>query len=847
MHTGEGGGVGAQPGDLLGGYRLLKIIGEGGMGRVWLAGREGDGARFALKVLLPELSGDERAVRRFLAEAAAMRAIQHEGVAHIFDISDASESRRYYVMQLLQGEDLQRAMRRTILALPRSLDIGAQLASVLAAVHEAGIVHRDIKPENIYLANENGRRDVVKLLDFGVAKLQGEPQDGFDVTRTAAGALVGTPQYMSPEQLNGQPVDERSDVYSFGLVLYELVSGRRPVKGTSLGDVAVEHLTVTPTRPSQLESLPHPIPIPLDELVLSCLEKDPTHRPKSFAAIARALRSMAEESVMQPRDEATTGFSTGFTVSEPEDQPLPPETSGEHPLAPSSFPRRFGQYTLLASLGRGGMGDVCLAKRSGPAGIQQLCVLKQIRFDKIDNDDYVRRFVDEARVMAELNHANISHVLEVGSANDTFYMAMEHIHGITLSDLTHKLTALPRPIALLIMTEVLAGLDYAHRHKDPLTGERSPVVHRDVSPHNVMVNYEGEVKLIDFGLATTIKRTEHTESDVVMGKVAYMSPEQARGEQVDPRTDQYAAAVSLTEVLIGDRFYGDRPMHAVWGLCSQGTHRPDGFADIPDELRAVLDRALANDPKERFDDCRMFAAALRDAGFDDAVGDGRTVLRNFLQENFAADQEKSWRRIQDALARAPGTSPPETARSDTPFTSRNYTGSIIRERRNVTRFVAAGGGLLLLLGVVWLALSPEPEADKPAETAATLAPPRTVELSFKSTPEGANVSVGEDKRPVGITPHIVTADHSATAEVYWVELEGHQPARFVVTADRDREIFAQLLKVGEVLPDDTPAVTTDDAPPAVKKTPRKRVRRPARKRTRRGRKPVDKNAVADPW
>jgi len=829
----RGAGVEAQPGDTLGGFRLVRVIGEGGMGRVWECERIRDSKHFALKELLPGLVSDERAVKRFFAEATAMVSIGHPGLATIQDIAPADSPQHYYVMDLLDGEDLQRAMQRTVLPLIRSLDIGSQLAAVLAAVHGAGIVHRDVKPENIFLAREGEQRDVVKLLDFGVAKLTGETTGGLDVTRTAAGQLVGTPQYMSPEQLNGKNVDTRSDVYSFGLVLYELVSGKRPIKGMSLGDVAVEHMTITPPRPSELEGLPHHIPVAVDELVLSCLEKDPANRPRSFEAISRALRELGEESILQPRDEATTGFTTGFTALESFADL--PQTSGAHPLAPSSFPRMFGNYVLLASLGRGGMGDVCLAKRSGPAGIQQICVLKQLRFDKVDNQDFVRRFVDEARVMAELNHANISHIIEVGSEDDAYYLAMEHIHGVTLSDLSSKLGSLPRPIALLIMTEILAGLDYAHRHKDPMTGESVPVIHRDVSPHNVMINYEGEVKLIDFGLATTAKRTEHTESGVVMGKVAYMSPEQARGDPVDTRTDQFAAAIVLTELLVGDRFYGDRPTHAIWGLCSQGDFRPPGFEKIPEELRRVIDCALSSNPTHRYEDCRMFAAALREAGFDDAVGDGRTILRIFLNDNCAEDKKRSWRRLQDALARVPSKGMTVVSRTDTPFTNQNYTGSMVRDRRRASRFAAMGVAALALLAGTFFLLSPKDEPAEPVQTAATLAPPKTIELSFTSEPEGASVLVGEQRTPIGITPHVVSTDLSPIVEVYYVELEGHQPARFVVTPDKHREIFAQLKKLDAVVE------VTSPKPAPTKK------RKRGKKRPRRTKKRVDKNAVADPW
>jgi serine/threonine protein kinase len=823
-------------GEILAGFRLVRVLGEGGMGRVWLAEEVQTGKRVALKELLPDLSRDRKAVERFFAEARAIENISHPGIVQIqAAFPDPTGGRHSYVMEYLEGEDLQQAMQRTILPLPRTLDIAAQLASTLAAVHEAGTIHRDVKPENVFLRVQGEQRDIVKLLDFGVAKLTGEAEDAFDVTRTSAGQLVGTPQYMSPEQLNGRDVDYRSDIYTFGLLLYEMITGRRAVKGASLGDLAVEHLTVMPPRPSRLDQLPHVIPVALEELVLCCLEKQPDKRPKSLKAVERALRDIGEESQLLPRDEATVGF-TSTDVSSPSG---PPETSGKNPLSPSSFPRRFGGYHLLASLGRGGMGDVCLANKSGPAGIQRLCVLKQIRFDKLDNDDYVRRFVDEARVMAQLNHANVCHVLEVGSDGDNYFLAMEHINGVTLTDLIRKHDGpLPRPISLMVMAEALEGLDYAHRHRDPRTGKPNPVVHRDISPHNIMLNFEGEVKLIDFGLATTANQTETTDPDVVMGKIAYMSPEQARGELVDGRTDMYAAAIVLTEMLLDSRFYGDRPMHAIWGLCSGGQHRPEGYETIPEEIRRVLDRALHADPGSRYADCSSFGSALLDIG----VGNARGVLRDFVQESCREDMDRSWQFIQEALARAPGTEqdmPP--LRSDTPNTQRTFTGSLVRERKRAVRFTGIGIAAALGLGAVWWAVAPEPPPE-PAESdaPAVLARPEVVELSFTSDPPGANVLRGSSRTPIGITPHKMTVDKADLKQVFFVELEGHEPSRFEVVPDTSREVFAQLKK--------TAAALAADKPPAAADKPVRR-RKPLKRRTGKTRKPkgVDRNAVADPW
>ena len=278
------------------------------------------------------------------------------------------------------------------------------------------------------------------------------------------------------------------------------------------------------------------------------------------------------------------------------------------------FPRRFGSYVLLNAFAHGGMGEVYLAKHGGIEGIDRLCVLKKLRPDFTQNEEYVRRFIDEARVVVQLNHANICHVFDVGRVGSEYYLAMEYVSGVNVRALGHRAQErgqrLPENVALYIASEVLEALDYAHRHAHPLTGKPLHLVHRDVSPQNVMVNYEGEVKLIDFGLAASDLKEEQTESQVVMGKVAYMSPEQARGEKVTPHTDQFAAGIVAYELVVGERFYGEMNNYQIWQVVGRGGFTPPKWDTLSPELQALLARALHGDPKKRFPTCGDFKDAL---------------------------------------------------------------------------------------------------------------------------------------------------------------------------------------------------------------------------------------------
>jgi serine/threonine-protein kinase len=283
-------------GSVVGSYRLEHLLGEGGMGWVYLAEHVRLGRRVALKMLRPELAATPQVVRRFFAEARAVNRILHENIVEITDFVENQGAENYFIMELLRGRDLRALMNEDrVPPLRRALGIAVQVCSGLSAVHDAGIVHRDLKPENIFLTERGGRRDFVKLLDFGIAKLVGEG-DGLsiDTQRTAAGTIIGTPEYMSPEQACAREIDYRTDIYSLGTILYELTTGRKPFAAKSFGDLVVLHATTVPTRPSKQKELPAPLPRELDDLIMQCLDREPHRRPASMKWVEDKLRGIAE-------------------------------------------------------------------------------------------------------------------------------------------------------------------------------------------------------------------------------------------------------------------------------------------------------------------------------------------------------------------------------------------------------------------------------------------------------------------------------------------------------------------------------------------------------------------------
>ena len=271
---------GAEPGVLFANrYRVERTIGRGGMGTVYEVTDSQCGERAALKVLHHALAYDESGLARFKREVAILSAIRHPAVPRILDWGMES-GQLYFVAELVRGSDLRAlANAGTTFDVARAVEIAALVADALSIAHEHGIIHRDVKPHNIMLGEDGS----VRLLDFGIAR-----GAGIDMkTITATGALVGTPEYMSPEQFDTNRVDLRSDVYSLGVVLFELLTGHRPYIGDTPLSIAMRHKMDAPPSPRAIRK---EIPMWLERAVLRCLEKDPARRFQTAADLARELR-----------------------------------------------------------------------------------------------------------------------------------------------------------------------------------------------------------------------------------------------------------------------------------------------------------------------------------------------------------------------------------------------------------------------------------------------------------------------------------------------------------------------------------------------------------------------------
>ncbi len=282
----------------------------------------------------------------------------------------------------------------------------------------------------------------------------------------------------------------------------------------------------------------------------------------------------------------------------------------------------FGKYRLLAALGQGGMADVFLAVIAGPAGsgFSKLTVVKRLRQNLAEEPEFVEMLVDEARIAARLNHPNVVQTNEVGSVDNQYFIEMEYLDGQPLHRIQHRAMlrgqtpseSFPRECHYLILVETLAGLHHAHSLAD-YDGTPLEIVHRDVTPHNVFVTYEGQTKVVDFGIAKAVGRASETRQGVVKGKVRYMAPEQAIGQQVDRRADVFSVGIMLWEAATGRRLWKDMDdlniVQALVGGTMMSSPR-DFDPTVPEEVDRICRKALAYNVDDRYASAEDFRVDL---------------------------------------------------------------------------------------------------------------------------------------------------------------------------------------------------------------------------------------------
>jgi eukaryotic-like serine/threonine-protein kinase len=341
------------------------------------------------------------------------------------------------------------------------------------------------------------------------------------------------------------------------------------------------------------------------------------------------------------------------------DQPLPPDF-----LTPNSR-AYIGRYRLVARLGSGGMADVYLAMASGMVGFTKFSVIKVLKPDNAYDPEHVTMFLDEARLAAKLNHPNVVQTNEVGEDQGLYYLVMEYLEGQTL----RRVLQLGRddqerrhlPLFLHVISDVLSGLHHAHELCDynglcDYDGTPLQIAHRDVSPQNIFVTYDGQAKVVDFGIAKVIGAEHLTRTGMLKGKIAYMAPEQARARNVDRRADLFSTGVILWETLARKRMWEGEADFSILQKLAVGETSPirEHAPGLPEELYRICERALAADPNARFSSARMEARSLAKR---DAMSPPMSELAiRKAGGSPALTSAGSWRRASPAIAPPSGRS-----------------------------------------------------------------------------------------------------------------------------------------------------------------------------------------------
>lgn len=318
----------------------------------------------------------------------------------------------------------------------------------------------------------------------------------------------------------------------------------------------------------------------------------------------------------------------------------------------AGFPRRFGKYTLLSHLATGGMADVFLARQLGPGGFQKECVIKRVLpqlAQDPSNQAFVEMFLQEARIAARLSHPNIVHILDFGQIDGDYFLAMEHVDGVTLESVLEKTRAmgqpaLPWPIAVRIVSNAAEGLDHAHKAKDS-SGNPLLLVHRDVSPSNVMVSWDGVAKVLDFGIAKAMSMSVsgakvRTGIGIIKGKVPYMSPEQIQGLDLDARSDVFSLAAVLYELTTGQRpFPGETTGKLTLEITSREPRPPEQLNPaFPPDLHPILMRGLAKSVDKRYQSARDFKVDLEQFLADQHSSCSNYDVEAYLKELMPPDE-----------------------------------------------------------------------------------------------------------------------------------------------------------------------------------------------------------------
>lgn len=446
--------------------------------------------------------------------------------------------------------------------------------------------------------------------------------------------------------------------------------------------------------------------------------------------------------------------------------------------------KAYGKYILLDRIAVGGMAEVFKAKTFGVHGFKRFLVIKRILPHLSQDEEFVEMFIDEAKIAVELSHANICQVSDLGKLEGNYFIAMEYINGKDLRAILKKAQQAQSPItipmALFISMEILKGLDYAHSKKDTFSGEPLNLIHRDISPQNIMLSFDGEIKIVDFGIAKTESKIHRTQAGVLKGKFGYMSPEQAAGLELDQKTDLFSTGIILYEMITGQRlFHEDSDFKTLEAIKSCTIPSIIQYnPDVSEDLEKIILKSLAQDPQDRFESAQSMQVELSKIFFNNYANFSTKDLGGYLQNLFQAEikvEQENLKRALDTLNIKHIEQAEKAAQNDHDSTlaslsNSQNTQSVIKHLTN-TNIVQKSVGYFhkaknFILGFKQLNLKQKVSAILIALTFSFLAfsffgklgkdttknkpPVATQNINVTSIPDGANIIIDNEEK--GFTP-----------------------------------------------------------------------------------------------
>ncbi|MBI4862245.1 MAG: serine/threonine protein kinase [Candidatus Riflebacteria bacterium] len=604
-----------KPNDHVGPYELVELLGTGGAGSVFEARHVKTGDVVALKIL----GGDAQTldVRRFRREA---RALQRLADRHVVPYVDASldGSSPYIAMRIVKGHTLSSIIHQrasevesppgrpgsaaptpagpsgtarggpgrpvrgdgsfTPFPLVETPRWAMGIARGLAAAHRAGVIHRDLKPSNVVVDDS----EEAVLIDFGIARQEGSSSTPL----TKSGEYLGTLLYTTPEQWHGQKVDTRSDVYQWGLVVYEMLFGTLPFARldpfAAITMRAQEGVVVPGCGDARLA--------PLAKLTERCLSIEPLARPADGASLVITLRDAVPDLVDARFDAPRPGpGGAGDAVEPPGRAPAPRNLA---PVPDPVAPRTVGRFTIVREIGRGGMGIVLEGRDPGSG---ERVAIKVIHPTHARDEAFRQRFRREIDVLMKFTSRRVVRILDHGAVQECPYLVTEYLEGETLAAALDRRSTFPPLEALGILEELCEGVGELHR---------KGIVHRDLKPGNVMLTPRAGSRILDLGVARDLDRTDLTRAGAQIGTPLYASPEMLGGQPCTAASDVFALGITFYEMVTGRKnFRSEDAPDALRGvLCRDERFLTPEAASLVAGVVEMFRRASADDPRRRYAD-----------------------------------------------------------------------------------------------------------------------------------------------------------------------------------------------------------------------------------------------------